>query len=41
MTHFDGFQRGIVDSRDLIYFLSLIFFSLFTTGVILRGHRAG
>ena len=41
MTHFEGFQRGVVDSRDLIYFLSLIFFSLFTTGVILRSHRAG
>ncbi len=41
MTHIEGFQRGIVDSRDLIYFVSVIFFSLFTTGVILRSHRAG
>lgn len=41
VTHFDGFQRGVLDSRDLIYFLSIIAFSLFTTGVILRGHRAG
>jgi ABC-2 type transport system permease protein len=41
MTHFDGFQRGVVDSRDLIFFLSIIVFSLFTTNVILRGHRAG
>lgn len=41
MTHFEGFQRGVIDSRDLIYFLSIIGFSLFTTGVILRNHRAG
>jgi len=41
MTHFEGFQRGVVDSRDLIYFLSLMFFCLFSTGVILRSHRAG
>jgi len=31
----------VLDSRDIIYFLSVIGFSLFTTGVILRGHRAG
>jgi ABC-2 type transport system permease protein len=41
MTHFEGFQRGILDSRDLIFFLSIMVFSLFTTGVIIRGHRAG
>ena len=36
VTHFDGFQKGVVDSRDLLFFLSLIGFSLFATGVILR-----
>lgn len=41
IRHFDGFQRGILDSRNIIYFLSVIGFSLFTTSVILRGHRAG
>ncbi|EEF61272.1 ABC transporter permease [Pedosphaera parvula] len=41
MTHFDGFQKGILDSRDLIFFLSVMLFSLFTTGVIIREHRAG
>ena len=41
MTHFEGFQKGVLDSRDIIFFLSLIGFSLFTTGVILRSHRAG
>src|SRR2546421_9405 len=41
VTHFDGFQRGVIDTRDLIFFLSLIGFALFATGVIIRGHRAG
>lgn len=41
MTHFEGFQKGVIDSRDLIFFLSVIAFSLFTTGVIIRSHRAG
>lgn len=41
ITHFEGFQKGILDSRDIIFFLSIIGFSLFTTSVILRGHRAG
>ena len=41
ITHFDGFQRGVLDSRDLIFFLSVIGFALFATGVIIRGHRAG
>lgn len=41
ITHYDNFQKGLVDSRDLIFFLSVIGFALFTTGVILRGHRAG
>jgi ABC-2 type transport system permease protein len=36
VTHFDGFQKGVIDSRDLLFFLSLIGFSLFATGVILR-----
>jgi len=39
--HFDGFQKGVLDSRDLLYFLSVIFFSLFATGVIIRDRRAG
>ena len=41
VTHFDGFQRGVVDSRDFLYFASVIGFALFATDVILRGHRAG
>jgi gliding motility-associated transport system permease protein len=41
VTHFDGFQRGVIDARDLVFFLSVIGFALFATGVIIRGHRAG
>ena len=41
VTHFDAFQRGVVDSRDLLFFLSVIGFALFATGVIIRGHRSG
>ena len=41
VTHFDGFQRGVFDSRDLLFFLSVIGFALFATGVISRGHRSG
>jgi ABC-2 type transport system permease protein len=41
MTHFEYFTKGVLDSRDVIFFLSVIGFSLFTTGVIIRSHRAG
>src|SRR5882762_5580281 len=41
VTHFDGFQRGVIDLRDLVFFLSVIGFALFATGIIIRGHRAG
>jgi ABC-2 type transport system permease protein len=40
-THFDGIQKGVLDSRDVLFFFSIIVFSLFTTSVILRSHRAG
>jgi len=36
ITHFDSFQKGVIDTRDLLFFLSLIGFSLFATSVILR-----
>lgn len=41
ITHYEGFQRGVLDSRDIVFFLSIIVFSLFATSAILRGHRAG
>jgi len=39
--HFLGFQRGVIDSRDFIFFVSVAVFSLFTTSVIIRNLRAG
>jgi ABC-2 type transport system permease protein len=41
LTHIEGFQKGVLDSRDLIFFLSIMAFALFTTGVVIRSHRAG
>lgn len=41
LTHYDGFERGVLDSRDVVYFFSVIAFTLFATGVTLRSHRAG
>jgi ABC-2 type transport system permease protein len=41
MTHFEGFQRGVFNTRDLVFFLAMIGFSLFTTSVIIRAHRVG
>jgi ABC-2 type transport system permease protein len=41
MPHFAGFQRGVIDFRDVLFFASLAAFPLFITGVILRNLRAG
>jgi ABC-2 type transport system permease protein len=27
-THFDGISRGLIDSRDLLYFISIVFIGL-------------
>jgi ABC-2 type transport system permease protein len=40
MTHFEGFQRGVLDTRDVLFFVSIIGFSLFGTAVVLRGLRS-
>jgi ABC-2 type transport system permease protein len=41
MTHFDSLQKGVIDFRDVLFFISVIIFCLFTTSVIIRAHRAG
>jgi len=41
MTHFEGFQKGSLDLRDIVFFAAIIGFSLFTTSIIIRSHRAG
>jgi len=35
-THFDGFTKGIIDPKDLMFFLSLIGFTLFLNVVALE-----
>ena len=39
IPHYESLQRGVIDSRDLIYYISIIFFCLFTTGVVLNTKR--
>ena len=41
LPHFDGFQRGVLDLRDFLFFGSIIGFALFCTGVVLRNLRSG
>jgi len=31
VTHFDNFAKGVLDSKDVIFYLSMIFFALFIT----------
>ena len=31
ITHFESFARGVLDSKDAIYYLTLIFLGLFFT----------
>jgi ABC-2 type transport system permease protein len=31
VTHFDNFAKGLLDSKDVIFYLSMIFFALFLT----------
>ena len=40
MPHFESLQRGVLDLRDLGYYLSVIFFMLFSNGVVLQNRRA-
>jgi ABC-2 type transport system permease protein len=40
MPHFDSIQRGVLDSRDLLYYASLIFFMLCATSAVLNNRKA-
>ena len=40
MYRFDSVQRGVIDSRDLIYYASLITFMLAATSVVLTSRKA-
>ncbi len=39
VSHMDSFSRGVLDSKDLIYYLSMIFFGLFLTARSLESLR--
>jgi ABC-2 type transport system permease protein len=41
LTYYDGFQKGVLDSRGLLYFGSIMAYTLFVTGVVIRNHRTG
>jgi ABC-2 type transport system permease protein len=34
VTHFENFSKGVIDAKDAVFYLSMIFFCLFIT------HRA-
>jgi ABC-2 type transport system permease protein len=34
--HFANISKGIVDTRDILYFLSLVFVSLYGSNLVLR-----
>ncbi len=39
-THYQGFQRGLIDSRDLVYFISVIVFMLAANALVLERKKA-
>jgi len=40
LTHFDAISKGVIDLRDIIYFLSLIAFWLFSNVVVIEYKKA-
>ena len=40
MPHYDSIQRGVLDSRDLVYYASVIVFMLFATTAVLNTRKA-
>ena len=39
-THYESIRRGIIDSRDLVYFLSIIVGGLFINAIILDAKKS-
>jgi ABC-2 type transport system permease protein len=39
LTHFDGFNRGVLDIRGVLYFLSIMVFALVVTAALIRNRR--
>ena len=41
LTHFESIKKGVIDIRDLIYFLALISFWLYANVVVIENKKAG
>jgi len=39
VTHFEGFSKGVIDSKDVVFYLSMIFLGLFLTSRSLESLR--
>ena len=39
-THFNAMRRGVVDIRDIVYFISIIVVVLFLNVVVLESHKS-
>ena len=39
VTHFENFSKGVLESKDIIFYLSMIFFSLFITSRAMESLR--
>jgi ABC-2 type transport system permease protein len=39
IAHFEPFSKGVIDSKDVIYFVSLTFFGLFMSARSLESLR--
>jgi len=40
LTHFDAITKGIIDLRDLVFFLSMIAFWLFANAIVIDLRKA-
>jgi len=40
MSHFTAMQRGVLDLRDVIYYLSVMTFMLFANGIVIQNRRS-
>jgi ABC-2 type transport system permease protein len=39
VTHFENFNRGVLDLKDVVFYLSMIFFALFITSRAMESLR--
>jgi len=40
MPHFESIQRGVIDIRDIIYYVSVMVFMIFATNVVINNRKA-